>query len=203
MEPSIQVTAGGYAPNVPDQVVIALGVHVVDPSVGLAVGRASDAVAQLLAVLDSAGVSGQDRQTTGLSVQENYGPAGPDGHAASYQLQIVVQDLAAAGQLIQTAADQVGDQLRVYNVALSVADAEPAEARARADAVRAAREQAEQLASAAGGQLGQLLELREGGEGVRMAFMASSSRKSSGMPMEPGRGIDSTVVVTTTWQLLP
>ncbi len=202
MQPVVTVTAGGHAPDVPDQVVIGLGVHVPDPSVGAAVGRASEAVEQLLGVLDRAGVAAPDRQTTGLSVQEAYGQAGPEGFAASYQLRVVVKDLAAAGRLVQAAAEQVGDQLRVHQVALGVADSAPAEARARADAVRAARDQAEQLAAAAGARLGQLLELREGGDAPRMQYLSSrSSKMSGGMPLEAG-GTDSVVVVTATWELL-
>lgn len=201
MDSVLEVTAGGHAPADPDQVVVSLGVNVVDANVGLALSRASQAVDRLLTAVDRAGVLAPDRQTTGLSVQENYGPSGPDGFAASYQLRVVVKDLAAAGQLVQSAADQVGDALRVHNFALGVADSGPAEAQARAEAVRAARLQAEQLAAAAGAQLGQLLELREGGDTPRMSFLESGRSKSAGMPIEGG-GIDSVVVVTARWQLL-
>lgn len=201
MESVLEVTAGGHAPGVPDQVIVGLGVNVVDQNVGLAVGRASQAVDRLLAALDEAGVLASDRQTTGLSVQENYGHGGPDGFVASYQLRVVVKDLADAGHLVQSAAEGVGDSLRVHNFALGVADSGPAEARARDEAVRAARLQAEQLAAAAGARLGQLLELREGGDVSRMTYMAQSRSLSAGMAIEGGT-IDSVVVVTAKWQLL-
>jgi uncharacterized protein YggE len=201
-EPVLEVTAAGHAPAVPDQVVVGLGVEVRDASVGPAVSRASDGVDRLLAVLDAAGVTGEDRQTTGLAVQENYGPQGPDGVLAAYRLTVVVRDLAAAGALVQTAADAVGEALRVYGFSLGVADVEPVEARARAAAVRAARSQAEQLAAAAGARLGRLLELREGGDGPHVVARAMAGRGFNlGLAVEGG-SIDSTVVVTARWQLL-
>ncbi|MCW2605499.1 MAG: hypothetical protein JWO60_192 [Frankiales bacterium] len=201
MDSVLEVTAGGHAPAVPDQVVVGLGVNVVDANVGLAVSRASQAVEQLVSAVEQAGVPAADRQTVGLSVQENYGANGPDGFIASYQLRVVVTDLVVAGQLVQSAAEQVGDALRVHNVALGVADREPAEATARAEAVRAARRHAEQLAAAAGAVLGRLLELREGGDVPHLAYTAQTRSRSAGMPMEGGN-IDSVVVVTATWQLL-
>jgi uncharacterized protein YggE len=200
-EPVLEVTAAGRAQAVPDQVVVGLGVEVRDASVGAAVSRASGAVDLLLGVLDAAGVTGEDRQTTGLSVQESYGPQGPDGFLAAYRLTVVVRDLAAAGALVQTAADAVGEPLRVSGFALGVQDVEPVEARARAAAVRAARRQAEQLAAAAGAWLGRLLELREDGGGPQVVAHRMASGGRSSFPVEPG-AIDSTVVVTARWQLL-
>lgn len=202
MESVLEVTAAGRAQAVPDQVVVGLGVDVRDAAVGLAVGRASGAVDRLLEVLDAAGVGTQDRQTTGLSVQEHYGSEGPDGFLAAYRLSVVVHDLATAGELVQTAADAIGEPLRVSGFSLGVADLEPVLARARAVAVRAARVQAEQLAAAAGAGLGQLLELREGGDGVRTGHpLSSRGRLEGGFAVEPGV-VDSTVVVTARWQLL-
>lgn len=195
------MTAGGSASAVPDQVIAGLAVNIVDANVGSAVSRASQAVEALLGAVEAAGVPHSDRQTVGLSVQENYGHDGPSGFLASYQLRVVVKDLAAAGQLVQSAADLVGDALRVHNVALGVADSGPYEAQARADAVRAARAQAEQLAAAAGAQLGKLLEVREGGDAPRMTYLARAASKNQGMSIEGG-SLDSVVVVTARWQLL-
>ncbi|MCW2778812.1 MAG: hypothetical protein JWN17_2537 [Frankiales bacterium] len=147
MDSTLEVTAVGRAQSVPDQVVVGLGVDVRDATIGLAVGGASEAVEQLLGVLDGAGVTPQDRQTTGLSVQEHDGQNGPEGFVASSQLQVVVRDLAAAGRLVQTAAERIEGLLRVFDVALDVGDPLPSEARAREQAVHAARAQAEQLAA--------------------------------------------------------
>jgi uncharacterized protein YggE len=65
-------------------------------------------------------------------------------------LAVVVRDLAAAGRLVQAAAEKVGDLLRVHGFGLSVRDPEPAQRKPGARAVLACRAQAEQVAEAAG-----------------------------------------------------
>lgn len=201
MDAVLEVTAAGHAQAVPDRVVVGLGVDVRDEAVGTAVSRASGAVDVLLALLDDAGVAGSDRQTTGLSVQEHYGPEGSGGFLAAYRLTVVVRDLVAAGALVQDAADAIGPALRVSGFSLGVEDIEPVEARARAAAVRAARNQAQQLAAAAGAQLGRLVELREGGSPQVVGYATSSRGRNLGFSLEPG-SLDSTVVVTARWELL-
>lgn len=169
--------------------------------VGEAVEGASRAVAALLAGLDDAGVLPDRRRTSGLSVQQQWtGEGTPAAHEARYVLVVVVvvDTLDGAGRLVQDLAVQVGDALRVHQFRLGAADTRPQQAQARADAVRACREQAEQLAAAAGARLGDLLHLREGG-GRHGPVMESVS--SGGMHIEGGQ-LEATVVVTGRWQLL-
>ncbi len=203
MEPTVTVTAVGQAQASPDQVVVLLAVETRSGTIGGAVSAASGAVAELVQVLKDAGVMEPDRRTLGLSVQEHYGQNGPDGHAASYQVQAVVRDLAAAGGLVESAADRVGDVLRVHGFALGVANPLPVLAEARANAVRSCVQQAGELAQALGQRLGDVVELREGGSdgGARhVAFGRASA--ASRFPVEPGT-LESTVVVTGSWRLLP
>ena len=115
-QPTVRVTATGSAQVVPDQVRIAVAVEATADTVGQALQQASAGVARLSAVLDDAGVPPGDRVTSGLGVQPAWDRAGdrPQGHTASYGLQLVVHDLDAAGRLVQTAAEQVGDVLPVH-----------------------------------------------------------------------------------------
>lgn len=201
MEPTVTVTAVGQAPATPDQVAVLLAVETKSDTVGGAVSAASDAVAALVQVLSEAGVAEADRRTLGLSVQEHYGQNGPAGHAASYRLQAMVRDLAAAGALVQSAADSVGDALRVHGFALGVADPLPVLAQARADAVRACLQQADELARALGLRVGDVVELREGGSDGAAWHVAATGGMNVGFPVESGT-FDSTVVVTGTWRLV-
>ena len=205
-EPSVSVTAVGRAVCVPDQVVVGLGVEVVSETVGQALRGASDAVRRLLALLEDAGIGSGDRQTSGLSVEPHWDPATsrPDGHAASYRLRVVVDDLDAAGRLVEAAAEGVGDPLRVSGFSLEVADPLPQQEQARREAVAACRRQAEQLADAAGTSLGPLVSLQEGGRPDGDAhFVELSARpgmRASGLPIEGGV-LEVAVVVTARWSL--
>lgn len=197
--PTVTTTAVGSAHVAPDQVRIAMAVEASADAVGAALGAASDGVDRLLAVLDEAGVPPADRQTSGLGVQPAWANDGPSGHTASYGLAVVVRDLAAAGLLVQAAAENVGDLLRVHGFGLSVRDPEPAQREARRTAVLACRAQAEQVAAAAGGELGDLLRLTEDqGRSGMQVIEALSAR--AGMAVEGGVS-PIAVVVTGVWRL--
>jgi len=200
--PTIITTAVGTAQVVPDQVRIAMAVEAGAAAVADALRAASDGVDRLLTLLDEAGVPAADRQTSGLAVQQTWAESGPSGHTASYGLAVVVRDLAAAGALVQAAAEGVGDLLRVHGFGLSVRDPEPAQREARQAAVRACRAQAEQLAGAAGGELGELLRLTEGvpRPGVRLSQDWSEAAGSAGVSVEGGVSAVA-VAVTGVWRL--
>lgn len=203
-KPVVVVSAVGVAAAVPDAVVVHLALEVVADEPGLAVSRAAELLADVLAVLDAAGVS--ERRTTGLNVNPYWDPRGgegPTGHQAQYSLQVLVPDVATAGQLVQRAADAAGTALRVQSFQLTVRDLAPHQAAARSDAVRACREQAGQLADAAGLRLGRLLRLVEGC-GDRLWAVQESGRAS--MAMGAGPSVEAgtqevAVAVTATYAL--
>lgn len=195
----MSTTAVGTAHVVPDQVRIALAVEASADAVGAALRAASDGVDRLRAVLDEAGVPAADRQTSGLAVQPAWAHDRPSGHTASYGLAVVVRDLAAAGLLVQSAAEGVGDLLRVHGFGLSVRDPEPAQREARRSAVLACRTQAEHIAAAAGGELGDLLRLTEG-DGRSSAPMMEALSARASMAVEGGVS-SVAVVVTGVWRL--
>jgi len=199
--PTLTTTAVGTAHVVPDQVRIAMAVEAGAAAVGDALRAASEGVDRLMAVLDEVGVPAADRQTSGLGVQPTWSESGPSGHTASYGLAVVVRDLAAAGSLVQAAAERVGDLLRVHGFGLSVRDPEPAQREARRNAVLACRAQAEQVARAAGGELGDLLRLTEG-EGRSGGPVLERLSARSGLAVEGGESAV-VVVVTGVWRLQP
>jgi uncharacterized protein YggE len=128
-QPLIEVTAAGHAWAVPDQVLVGLALQARADAVGNALRQASAAVDRLLQVLDDAEVGAADRRTSGLSVEPvwDHTTNREVGHIASYELRVVVRDLNAAGRLVERAAEQVGDELRVRHFSLSVSDPEPHE----------------------------------------------------------------------------
>lgn len=205
-EPAVVVvSAVGVADAVPDAVVVHLTLEVVADEPGPAVSRAAALLADVLAVLDTAGVS--ERRTTGLDVNPYWDPRGgegPTGHQAQYSLQVVVPDVATAGELVQRAADTAGTALRVHSFSLTVRDLAPHQAAARADTVGACRDQAAQLPDAAGLRLGRLLRLVEGG-GDRLFGVQESGRAPRAMGAGPSVEAGTqevAVAVTATYALL-
>lgn len=203
-QPRIEVTAVGHAWAVPDQVLVGLALQARADAVGDALRSASAAVGRLVAVLDEAGVPPTDRRTSGLSVEPVWDHATNRevGHIASYELRVVVRDLDAAGRLVERAAEQVGDELRVRHFALSVRDPAPHEEAARRAAVASCRAQAEQMAAAAGVGLGPLVSLRTGGGQHQVAHVRRMAFSPMGgdLPVEAGEH-EVSVVVTATWEL--
>ena len=203
-DPVVEVTAVGQAWATPDQVLVHLAVQGRAPAVADALRQASAAVQRLTEVLDELGVAEADRRTAGLNVEPVYDHTvnREAGHGAYYQLSVVVRDLELAGRLVERAAEQVGDALRVRQFALAVRDLLPHQELARTRAVQACRSQAEQVAAAAGMRLRDLVSLRTGGPGVPHFQSLSLDLAGGGMPVQAGEH-EVTVVVTGTWRLSP
>jgi uncharacterized protein YggE len=170
-------------------------VQVVAPDPGAALREVDEHVRRLQALLDDAGIPAAARRTTYLAVNPVHGPQGEElaKQSAFYGLDVTVADLAAAGRLVQDAAEALGTALRVHRFALQVRDVDPHLERARRDAVQSAADKALQLAQASGLRLGPLLTLVESGaSGGGGMWMTEQSGRVAGMAVEPGRagGVD-------------
>jgi uncharacterized protein YggE len=109
-----------------------------------------------------------------------------------------VHDVANGGRVVDAAAAQAGDDIRVQGVALSIEDTSSLVARARSQAVVQARTQAHELARAARVRLGpveRITEHRSPAPLSALRLAASDAAQSS--PIEPGTqtlSVDVTVV---------
>jgi hypothetical protein len=102
----ITVTGTGNATGTPDELQLSLEVDEHASSVGPALDAANQDMTKVRAALGAHGVADADLQTSGMSVQPDYGPQGNiTGYQVTESLTAVLRNLGRAGDAI-TAADQ-------------------------------------------------------------------------------------------------
>ncbi|OLT14483.1 hypothetical protein BJF78_19060 [Pseudonocardia sp. CNS-139] len=188
--PAVITTRGtGIASGTPDLLTVTLGVQTRDRSAAAALDANNTRTTALLDVLRAAGVTGPGLQTTGLTVHPTYDQTGSRiaGYEVSNTVTARLTDLAAAGAVLDRAAEAAGDAIRVQQVGFSLDDESPVRAAARADAVRRAVDQAEQVAEAAGVTLGPIRAITERPAEQPGPFpQAADAYARAAVPLEPG-----------------
>jgi uncharacterized protein YggE len=193
-------TATGKVEGVPDTLTVTLGVESHAGSAQEALAQNSDRATRVIAALKAAGVAAADLQTTQLSLNPTFDQKGrPNGYGVANVVTARTHDVVNGGKLVDAAAAQAGDDIRVQGVVLSIEDTSRLVATARADAVHRARQQAGQLARAADVRLGPVERITErrpaGLQYLRQARFAGAAASSA--PIEPGSQeltVDVTVV---------
>lgn len=192
---TITVYGTGLVRGTPDVLELVIGVRTRANTAAEALSRNSELARKVIDVLREAGVEEDDLQTSNLSISPFYDEEGDDlqGYGIYNSLHATIRDLEKAGGIIDAATKAAGDEIVVEGVYFSFDDNTELVAKARADAVRRAREQAEQLADAAGVDLGDLLKLTEDSvpygpvlDDADFERVASGDELSAAAPIEPG-----------------
>jgi uncharacterized protein YggE len=198
---TITGTATGKVEGVPDTLTITLGVSSRADTAQAALLQNSDRAAKVIAALKASGVAPEDLQTTELSISPSYDRNGRiQNYVVSNMVTAKVHDVLNAGKVVDAAAAQAGDDIRVQGVVLSIEDTGKLVAKARADAVERARAQAGQLAKAADVELGAVEKITERRADMPYAMnrsLAADSGAAVSAPIEPGTQeltVDVTVV---------
>ncbi len=198
---TITGTATGKVEGIPDTLTVTLGVESRAASAQAALAQNSDRSTKVIAALKASGVAPKDVQTTQLSLNPTFDRQGHvDGYSVSNLVTAKVHDVANAGSVVDAAAAQAGDDIRVQGVVLSIEDTGKLVAAARADAVKRARAQARQLARAADVRLGEvekITERRPGSSVMGAQRLFSADVAASQVPIEAGSQeltVDVTVV---------
>jgi uncharacterized protein YggE len=197
---TITGTATGRVEGVPDTLTVTLGVESRAPSAQAALAQNNERSTRVIAALKAAGVTTEDLQTSQLSLNPTFDPRGRiNGYAAANIVTARTPDVPNGGKLVDAAAAQAGDDIRVQGVMLSIEDTSDLVARARADAVRQARRQAGQLARAADVDLGPVRRITERRSGRPELFAQArlAADGAASAPIEPGTQeltVDVTVV---------
>ncbi len=186
----IVVTATGTVEAAPDMATVTLGVSRDARTASQAMSEVSEATSAVLASITESGIESRDVQTSSLNLNPvwdrgNERPPQVRGYVASTTLSVRVRDLDDLGGLL----DQlIGDGANTLNgLTFGIADADPLEEAARADAVRQARGKAETLADAAGVELGPVHTISEGGGGGAPApIMRGAMLESAAVPVAAG-----------------
>jgi uncharacterized protein len=163
---TLVMTGSGRTVGVPDELSFSLSVGLVRPDLATALVDANATTNRVLAALASSGVQRSDVQTTGLSMNAVYdyhssGPPTLRGYRVSQRAQVLVRDLAQGGGAVTAAVRAGGNDVRVGQLGLRIADPESLLAKSRAAAVKEATAKAQEYADATGQTLGSVLSLRE------------------------------------------
>lgn len=201
------MTGTGWAEAAPDLTLVTLGVESRASSVDAAYSAAGTALASVTEALRARGVAAADIRTTGLNVRadlvwrEGEGQK-VAGYVASSTLGVRLRDAAAVSGLIAEAVRAGGNDVRLNNLQLTLADDSLARERARAAAWEDALQAARQFAGLASAGLGGVLSVTEHAPGQGPAPLAALERASltDAIAVEPGANRVETAV-TVVWEL--
>ena len=199
---TITVTGTGTSRVAPDSAVVRLAAV----GRGSGVSEAYDAMTTAAAsVSEIARQHTEERRiaSTGITVWPTHDREGrPDGFEARHAFAIGCADLAAAGELLQRLAAEVGDGLAVDSVGLEVTEDHGAGDKAREAAFHDARERAAQLARMAGAGLGAVQTIVEGDADSGPSPMPKlAMMRDNGGGIEPGE-VSVSISVTVGWELV-
>jgi uncharacterized protein YggE len=194
---TLVMTGTGRTVGVPDELSFSLSVGLVRPDLATALADANATMNRVLAALATSGVQRSDVQTTGLSMNavydyHAYGPPTLRGYRVFQRAQVLVRDLAKGGGAVTAAVKAGGNDVRVGQIGLRIADPESLLAQSRAAAVKDATAKAQEYADATGQTLGPVMSLREvhaSAPVIRMpAFPADSASALKGaVPIRAGK----------------
>ena len=203
---TVTATGSGSASGTPDLMTVGIGVSTTAPHAAAALAQNNSIAAAVQAALEKDGVAGSDLSTSGLSLQQSWGPSGPAGYQVSDEITVTIHDLTHAGTLIDDGLAPAGDSGRLDRVEVSFSDDDPLMAAARKDAVQSAETRAAQMAAASGGRLGSLKSLIDSpsGPSAYPTMYAASGQATAGpaVPVQPGTQKVS-VQVTGVWNIVP
>jgi uncharacterized protein len=178
----------------PDLAVVRIGAETRAPSVADATADVSRRMNAVLIRVKALGVAEGDITTVQYSIDPVTAPRRTEedpSRIVAYHVanvaQIKIRDLAAAGRILDGAL--AADANTISALQFTIDDPRPAEAEARALAVKAAAATAQQLAAAAGVRLGELVSVTEG-LSVRPPLgrvMLSAAPAMSAGPVESGQ----------------
>jgi len=188
---TITVSATGLVQGTPDVLEMSMGVDTRSRSAAEALAHNSALAHKVIQALRDAGVSGDDIQTSDLSIEPVYDDNGNNviAYSVTNLVDAKIHDLDKAGPVIDAATKIAGDEVVVYGVSFSFDDNSSLVSQARSDAVKRARAQAAELARAAGVQLGDLVSMSEDSEPqgpVVNAAPKAASGSDASVPVEPG-----------------
>lgn len=204
-QPQMTISAEATVEATPDMATIRIGVERRADSAETAMAEVSQAVADMLTRVETAGIAARDVQTQGLSLGPIYDRGYPNqseprlqGYQAANGLSIRLRDLSQAGEVLDAL---IGDGAnRLDGITFGLQDPGPILDEARRNAVAEARRKAALYAEAAGMELGTLLVLQEPAANSFPPLLhrqASMMASDSAMPIAEGAlAITATVIVT-------
>lgn len=201
----VTVIGEGQVEGTPDTLTINASIQATAPDVTASLNQTSDRQQAVIDALVDSGVERKDISTTGVTVQEQYGPE-PNritGYQSTNTITVKIRDTKKASEALALIATTGGDATRINSVRYSIDDDAQLVRDARARAFDDAKDRAQQYAQLSGLKLGPVISITESGGAVPPTpFQAprDSVAAAAPVPLEPGQqtvGFSVTVI----WQL--
>jgi uncharacterized protein YggE len=184
---TITVVGTGEVRGRPDVADLVLGVSGRAGSAAEVMSRIADRAQKVVDALHDAGVSDDDIQTADLSIQPVFDDHGDvSGYEASNTVSVHIRDLGRAGAIVDAAAAEAGDDIRVQGITFSIDDDSALLATARTQAPNRARAQADQLARGADVEVGEVRSITETTSSTPIAYSGDAAEKAAGTPVMAG-----------------
>lgn len=186
--PGISTHGTGTVTAAPDTMTLVLAVQTQAADASSALDENAAKANAVIGQLKDNGVESEDIQTSNLSVHAKSDSDGTvTGYEVTNQVTATVHDIDNAGTVIDAAAAAAGNAIRVRRTTFSISDDSDLRARARADAVHHAHDQAKQIADAAGVDLDGVRSITEvPRQSGPPAPQQSMSDHAATTPVEPG-----------------
>jgi uncharacterized protein YggE len=190
----LTVQGTGLATGTPDTLTIDITISSTAATAQGALADNNNETEAVIAAFTAGGVTRQNIQTTGLSVQPNYtltnGTEVLTGYGVNNTVTAMITNLASAGSVIDAVSSAAGNAGQINSVAFSIKDPRDLEDQARTDAVRQAVSHAQTMAASAGEHLGPVCSLTDTTptSQANSGFGASAgiSSRTSAVPVEAG-----------------
>lgn len=202
---NVAVEGIGRVEAVPDMAVVQFGVQREAREAGAAMAAASEAMTDVMAQVQDAGIAPEDIQTTRIGLDPRWRHSNDGsaprvvGYVASNTLSVTVRDLDLLGGLLDAVVSEGANTMN--GLSFDVSEREALEDAARVAAVEDARRKAGMIAEAADAALGDVISISEGGVGGGPPIMMQTAEAMrSSVPVAAGQ-IDVVVSVRAVFAL--
>lgn len=205
---TITINGEGKVSAQPTLAQVSLGMYSEGTNVPTVQQQNTQKVNAIIDALKGMGISSDDMQTNGYSIQPKYnydnGKTTIDGYSVSQSLNVKVRDLTKVGDVIAKAGELGSNQ--VNGVTFTIDDPSSVQQQARAKAIDDARKKADELAKTMGVTLVKVVTFSEssGGAIPPMPYARDASMLSAAAPVapdiQPGQ-LDVTSDVSVTFEI--
>jgi uncharacterized protein YggE len=203
---TITVTGIGQASGSPDQCRLHISLNYMAETAADALAVTADLATKAIASLGDIQAEECDVRTMGLSVQDFFDQAQQKVTAriGSYQLQVIIRPIDAAGIILSSLSSAVGDALQIRGINLTIDDPEPLRRESRRLAIQDAKTKADEIAEEMGVELGNVLSIQDQQAGGPINYIQTAARATTPMsgnvPIEAG-SVSATSVVTLVYAI--
>ena len=208
--PVVELSVNEMVKARPDIVTVGAGVSTDAPTAVAAMQQNAKAMDAVIAKIRALGISGNDVQTAGISLNANYDYDQQArkqvfrGYRASNTVNVILRDVSKAGSVLDALV--AAGATDINGPSFAIDNDKPAKDQARKAAMETARAQAMDYARMAGYANIRLLEINEAvsyGRGVPMMAMknVSADAVAAPAPIEPGL-VGASVTVTVKYEMV-